>query len=113
MPRTKKKKITIQHESVVSLLQEIYNECVEQRTTAIRIQNKMIAFMKEANDMAQIGPVLKEQQKIIDSAIEKKLQLSKIQSTMLQKNTKNDSTVATLDEETRDSIAQLLDREEM
>ena len=32
---------------------------------------------------------------------------------MLQKNTKNDSTVATLDEETRDSIAQLLDREEM
>ena len=44
-------------------MQEIYNECVEQRTTAIRIQNKMIAFMKEAADMALIGPVLKEQQK--------------------------------------------------
>ena len=45
MPRPKKKKIDINHESVVSLLQEIYNECVEQRNTAIRIQNKMMAFM--------------------------------------------------------------------
>ena len=65
MPRPKKKKIDIHQDSVVSLLQEIYNECVEQRNTAIRIQNKMIVFMKEANDMALIGPVLKEQQKII------------------------------------------------
>jgi len=111
MPRPKKKKIDINQESVVSLLQEIYNECVEQRNTAIRIQNKMIVFMKEANDMALIGPVLKEQQKIIDSAIEKKLQLSKIQSSLIQKNQQNDAGVGTLDDETRDSIAQLLDRE--
>ena len=111
MPRPKRKEIKLTHESAVALMQEIYNECVEQRNTAIRIQNKMIAFMKEANDMALIGPVLKEQQKIIDSAIEKKLQLSKIQSTMLQKNMKNDSGVTTLDDETRDSIAQLLDRD--
>jgi len=111
MPRPKKKKIDINQESVVSLLQEIYNECVEQRNTAIRIQNKMIVFMKEANDMALIGPVLKEQQKIIDSAIEKKLQLSKIQSSLIQKNQQNDVGVGTLDDETRDSIAQLLDRE--
>ena len=111
MPRPKKKKIDIHQDSVVSLLQEIYNECVEQRNTAIRIQNKMIVFMKEANDMALIGPVLKEQQKIIDSAIEKKLQLSKIQSSLIQKNQQNDVGVGTLDDETRDSIAQLLDRE--
>ena len=63
MPRPKKKKIDINHDSVVSLLQEIYNECVEQRNTAMRIQNKMIALMKEATDMTLIGPVLKEQQK--------------------------------------------------
>jgi flagellar biosynthesis/type III secretory pathway ATPase len=111
MPRPKKKKIDIHQNSVVSLLQEIYNECVEQRNTAIRIQNKMIAFMKEANDMALIGPVLKEQQKIIDSAIEKKLQLSKIQSSLLHKNQQNDTSIGTLDDETRDSIAELLDRE--
>jgi flagellar biosynthesis/type III secretory pathway ATPase len=110
MPRPKKKKIDINHESVVSLLQEIYNECVEQRNTAIRIQNKMMAFMKEATDMTLIGPVLKEQQKIIDSAIEKKLQLSKIQSTLLQKNTNETTAVGTLDADVRDTINQLLDR---
>ena len=73
MPRPKKKNINLSQESCLSLLQEIYNETVEQRSTAIRIQNKMMAVMKEATDMTLIGPVLKEQQKIIDSAIEKKL----------------------------------------
>jgi len=110
MPRPKKKKIDINHDSVVSLLQEIYNECVEQRNTAIRIQNKMISFMKESTDMTLIGPVLKEQQKIIDSTIEKKLQLSKIQSTMLQKNHQKDTTVGSLDMDLRDTISQLLDK---
>ena len=92
------------------MLQEIYNECVEQRTTAIRIQNKMIAFMKEATDMTLIGPVLKEQQKIIDSAIDKKLQLSKIQSSMLHKNLNADSGVMSLDMDTRDTLNQLLNK---
>jgi flagellar biosynthesis/type III secretory pathway ATPase len=110
MPRPKKKKIDINHDSVVSLLQEIYNECVEQRSTAIRIQNKMIAFMKEATDMTLIGPVLKEQQKIIDSAIEKKLQLSKILSTLLYKNNQSDTSIVRLDGDMRDTINQLLDK---
>tara|TARA_R110000796_G_scaffold63792_2_gene147555 strand:+ start:1334 stop:1675 length:342 start_codon:yes stop_codon:yes gene_type:complete len=109
MPRPKKKKIDINHDSVVSLLQEIYNECVEQRNTAMRIQNKMIALMKEATDMTLIGPVLKEQQKIIDSAIDKKLQLSKILSSMLQKNSSSDTTVS-LTGDLRDTINQLLDK---
>ena len=82
MPRPKKKNINLSKESCLSLLQEIYNECVEQRSTAISIQNKMMSFMKEAADMTLIGPVLKEQQKIIDSAIEKKLQLAKLQSSL-------------------------------
>tara|TARA_B100000287_G_scaffold398431_1_gene415822 strand:- start:1568 stop:1912 length:345 start_codon:yes stop_codon:yes gene_type:complete len=110
MPRPKKKKIDINHDSVVSLLQEIYNECVEQRNTAMRIQNKMIALMKEATDMTLIGPVLKEQQKIIDSAIDKKLQLSKILTMMLQKNNQTDTSVGLLDGDIRDTINQLLDK---
>ena len=59
MPRPKKKDINLSQESLLGLLQEIYNETVEQRTTAIRIQNKMMVFLKEATDMALIGPVLK------------------------------------------------------
>ena len=36
MPRPKRKEIKFTNESALSLMQEIYNECVEQRTTAIR-----------------------------------------------------------------------------
>ena len=82
MPRPKKKQINFKHESVIALMQEIYNECVEQRNTAIRIQNKMLGFMQGPEDLQLLGPVIKEQQKIIDSAIEKKIQLSKLQETL-------------------------------
>ncbi len=50
-----------------------YNELVEQRNTAIRIQNKMLTMMKEPEDMTLIGPVIEKQQKIINDCVEKKL----------------------------------------
>lgn len=108
MPRPKKKNINLSQESALSLLQEIYNETVEQRSTAIRIQNKMMSFMKEATDMTLIGPVLKEQQKIIDSAIEKKLQLSKIQTSLLQKNVSSDTPINLLDDDIKEQLNQIL-----
>jgi len=108
MPRPKRKQIKLTHESAVSLMQEIYNECVEQRTTAIRIQNKMIGFMHEAADMALIGPVLKEQQKIIDSSIDKKLQLSKLLATIVSKNLENSQMGTILGEDIKESINELL-----
>ena len=89
-------------------MQEIYNECVEQRTTAIRIQNKMIGFMKEAADMSLIGPVLKEQQKIIDSAIDKKLQLSKLLATIASKNMEVSSSGLSIDGDIREAINELV-----
>ena len=108
MPRPKRKIINLTHESAVALMQEIYNESVEQRTTAIRIQNKMISFMKEAGDMALIGPVLKEQQKIIDSAIDKKLQLSKLLITITSKNMETSQSGGFLDGDVRDTISEML-----
>tara|TARA_R110000787_G_scaffold231011_1_gene338480 strand:- start:3108 stop:3482 length:375 start_codon:yes stop_codon:yes gene_type:complete len=108
MPRPKRKIIDLTHESAVSLMQEIYNESVEQRTTAIRIQNKMIGFMKEAADMALIGPVIKEQQKIIDSAIDKKLQLSKLLATITSKNMESSQSVGFLDGEVKETINEML-----
>ena len=83
--RGKKKEISLNKDSVLALMQEIYNELVEQRSTAIRIQNKMLALLKDAEDMTVIGPVIKEQQKIINDTIEKKLSLSKLQSTIWEK----------------------------
>ena len=108
MPRPKRKQINLTNESALGLMQEIYNECVEQRTTAIRIQNKMIGFMKEATDMALIGPVLKEQQKIIDSAIDKKLQLSKLMATIMSKNNEGKIAGAVLDGDVRETLTELL-----
>ena len=107
MPRPKKKQITFKKESTLALMQEIYNECVEQRTTAIRIQNKMISFMKEAADMSLIGPVLKEQQKIVDSAIEKKLSLSKLMANIMSK-TLDSKGVDGLDGDIREALTEML-----
>jgi hypothetical protein len=85
MGRTTKKEITFNQKSLMALLQEIYNESVEQRNTAIRIQNKMLSFMKAPEDLTLLGPIIKEQQKIIDSVLEKKLSLAKLQQTVIQK----------------------------
>ena len=99
MPRPPKKEINLTKDSMLSLMQEIYNELVEQRNTAIRIQNKMLTMMKEPEDMTLIGPVIEKQQKIINDCVEKKLTLSKLQSQMWQKNTdkEEDFTLSDLD----------------
>jgi methionine salvage enolase-phosphatase E1 len=92
MSRPKKKEISLNKESVLSLMQEIYNELVEQRATAIRIQNKMLNLMNNSTDMAIIGPIIKEQQKIINDTVDKKLALSKLQSTIWEKSSqRNDN----------------------
>jgi hypothetical protein len=99
MPRPPKKEINLSKDSMLSLMQEIYNELVEQRNTAIRIQNKMLTMMKEPEDMTLIGPVIEKQQKIINDCVEKKLTLSKLQAQMWQKNTdkEEDFTLSDLD----------------
>ena len=90
MARPTKKEINLSKESMLSLMQEIYNELVEQRNTAIRIQNKMLTMMKDPEDMTIIGPVIEKQQKIINDCVEKKLTLSKLQSSMWEKTNNND-----------------------
>lgn len=85
MARPTKKEINLSKESMLALMQEIYNELVEQRSTAIRIQNKMLTMMKDPEDMTVIGPVIEKQQKIINDCVEKKLTLSKLQSSIWEK----------------------------
>ena len=77
MPRPQRKEINFSKDSILSLMQEIYNELVEQRQTAIRIQNKMLSMLKDAEDMTTIGPVIEKQQKIVNECVEKKISLSK------------------------------------
>ena len=110
MPRPQKKEINFTKDSILSLMQEIYNELVEQRNTAIRIQNKMISMMKEPEDMKSIGPVIEKQQRVINDCVEKKLTLSKIQSSIWEKsNSKQDNfSLSDLDD---DLINSLIDKD--
>lgn len=111
MGRPKKKEIVLSKDSVLSLMQEIYNELVEQRATAIRIQNKMLGLLKGAEDMAVIGPVIKEQQKIINDTIEKKLSLSKLQSSIWEKSSNNQEEQFNLSEMDDDVLKALIEKD--
>ena len=110
MPRPAKKEINLTKESMLSLMQEIYNELVEQRNTAIRIQNKMLSMMKDPEDMQTIGPIIKEQQKIVNDCVEKKINLSKLQSTIWEKsnNSEDNFSLADLDD---DLIQNLIEKD--
>ena len=112
MARPQKKEINLSKESILSLMQEIYNELVEQRSTAIRIQNKMLTMMKEPEDMTLIGPVIEKQQKIVNDCVEKKLALSKLQSSIWEKtnNTKESFSISDLDVDD-DVIKDLMNRD--
>jgi hypothetical protein len=111
MGRPKKKEIVLTKDSVLSLMQEIYNELVEQRATAIRIQNKMLSLLKEPEDMAVIGPVIKEQQKIINDTIEKKLTLSKLQSNIWEKSSSSSQDEFNLSEMDDDVLQTLINKD--
>jgi hypothetical protein len=110
MPRPQRKEINFSKESILSLMQEIYNELVEQRNTAIRIQNKMLTMLKDASDMTTIGPVIEKQQKIVNDCVEKKLSLSKLQSGIWEKSNSNveSFTLSDLDD---DLIQNLIDKD--
>ena len=111
MNRTRKKEIALNKDSVLGLMQEIYNELVEQRATAMRIQNKMLALLKDAEDMTVIGPVIKEQQKIINDTIEKKLSLSKLQSTIWEKSNNNKDENFSLSDMDEDVVHSLINKD--
>jgi hypothetical protein len=86
MTKPRRKEIKLTKDSILGLMQEIYNELVEQRNTAVRLQNKMASMMKDPEDLTVLGPIIKEQQKIINDTIEKKLSLSKLQSQIWEKS---------------------------
>jgi len=111
MNRTRKKEIALNKDSVLGLMQEIYNELVEQRATAMKIQNKMLGLLKDAEDMTVIGPVIKEQQKIINDTIEKKLSLSKLQSTIWEKSNSSKEENFSLSDMDEDVLHSLINKD--
>jgi hypothetical protein len=108
MARPQKKEINLTQESILALMQEIYNELVEQRNTAIRIQNKMLSMMNQTEDMTVLGPIIKEQQKIINDCVEKKLSLSKLQSSIWEKTNSSKESFTLSDLNVDDEVIQSL-----
>jgi len=111
MPRPQRKEINFTKDSILSLMQEIYNELVEQRQTAIRIQNKMLALLKDPSDMTTIGPVIEKQQKIVNDCVEKKLNLSKLQSSIWEKSNNNKEESFSLADLDDDLIQNLIEKD--
>lgn len=107
-----RKIITLEIDSALSLMQEIYNDIVEQKNTASLIMKKMLSFMKDAEDMSVIGPVIKEQQKILNECTEKKISLVKLQNILLkqtQGSSKGPMGKLTLSDEDRELLDKLVD----
>lgn len=83
MPRPKKHKIQNSPDSLNHLLQEIYNECVEQRSTAIQQRNKILKQIEELEDVQLAGKITTDLLKVVDLAIDKKLALAKLQTSLI------------------------------
>ena len=111
MPRPQRKEINFTKDSILALMQEIYNELVEQRQTAIRIQNKMLSMLKDPSDMTKIGPVIEKQQKIVNDCVEKKISLSKLQSSIWEKSNNNNTESFSLADLDDDLIQNLIDKD--
>jgi hypothetical protein len=100
--KQKKNKINVSEESMIELMQETYNEIVDERNRALTAYKKYTKDLNENNDIALVGKIANDLLKIVDNTIEKKLRLIKIQGDILYKNGKTDQQqVATLTDEDR------------
>ncbi len=84
----KKKKVDVSEESMKELMQETYNEIVDERNRALTAYKKSSRDINENSDIALVGKITNDLLKIIDSSIEKKLRLIKIQGDILYKSGK-------------------------
>ena len=71
-------------------MQEIYTEIVDERNRALQTFKKFSRSTDENTDIAMVGKITNELLKIVDSAIEKKMRLLKIQTDILYRVGKND-----------------------
>ena len=85
MSRPKKTKINLDKNSLQELMQEIYNDCSNIMNSARREINerKVRVNIEDVNDEYQIGKVNNETLKILETTIDKKIALAKLQSQIL------------------------------
>jgi len=89
--RPKKKKIVINTDSLQFLLQEIYNDTQSiQKKARADIEERKGIKVNNPVDANLIGKINNESLKIIDSAVDKKLSLAKLQAQLLSSEPQDD-----------------------
>lgn len=83
-------KVGLSQESAIDLMQEIYTEIIDERNRALQTFKKFSQNTGENTDIAMVGKITNELLKIVDSSIEKKIRLLKIQTDILYKIGKPD-----------------------
>jgi len=88
MARPKKTKIHLDKDSLREFMQEIYNDCSNMMNSARKELNerKNRVEIDDVNDESMIGKVNNDTLKLIDSTIDKKLSLAKLQRQIVSDN---------------------------
>lgn len=93
MPKPAKTKIKLDTDSFQTLLQEIYNDILTvQKKARSDMEERKSIPVNTTTDAFQIGKVNNESLKIIDSSVEKKLALAKLQSQILTNDSETKET---------------------
>ena len=97
MGRPKKTKINLDKNSLQEFMQEIYNDCVNVMHSARKELNerKNRAEIEDVNDESMIGKVNNDTLKIIESTIDRKLALAKLQTQIVTSSDKSSDTSST------------------
>lgn len=116
MGRPKKKKLELTKESLRDVLQEAYNEAVEQRITGIREANRILKDIKNGEDEFSLVNKAKaavDLLKLVDSAIEKKIKIATLQNSVAAKDLlakeDNDTGNGGMTEEDRKQLQQMVE----
>jgi len=115
MPRPTKKKLELNSHSLRDMLQTIWSEADDQRTKGIYQYNRWNKDVRDNNDIALVGKTNNELLKIIDSSIDKKIQVARLVNDYLYKSsTSNENSSSnssgTVSEESKETIYEMIQK---
>ena len=112
MGRPRKTNIKLHKDSLESLMQEIYNECVSLKNQAIKdiAERKRQAEIEDTADIYQLGKVNNESLKIVDSVIDKKLAIAKLQTNFIGESKVDISNEAELTDQDKDMLRNMINK---
>jgi len=112
MPRPKRKSVKLEKTSIEQILQESYNETCENRSKAIQVLNKQLRDVNDNTDIQQVGKINNELLRIIDSSIAKKLDIVKLQISLVKTDGTSEVSTPDLTDEDKQLIEKMIKESE-